>query len=44
MRIVLQRVSKASVTINNTVKSKISKGFLILLGIESSDTEEDIGL
>ena len=42
MRIVLQRVSKASVTINNTVKSKISKGFLILLGIESSDTEEDI--
>ena len=42
MRIVLQRVSKASVTINNTVKSKISKGFVILLGIESSDTEEDI--
>ena len=42
MRIVLQRVSKASVTINDTVKSKISKGFLILLGIESSDTEEDI--
>ena len=42
MMIVLQRVSKASVTINNTVKSKISKGFLILLGIESSDTEEDI--
>lgn len=42
MRVVIQRVSKASVTIDDMVKSKIGKGFLILLGIESSDTEEDI--
>ncbi len=42
MRIVIQRVSHASVTIEGKVKSKIGKGYLILLGIESSDTEEDI--
>lgn len=42
MRTVLQRVSHASVTINGEVKGKIGKGLLILLGIESSDTTEDI--
>lgn len=42
MRIVIQRVSHASVTIERRVKSQIDKGFLILLGIEESDTEEDI--
>lgn len=42
MRAVLQRVTKASVTINNEVKSKIGKGLLILLGIEEADNEEDI--
>ena len=42
MRIVIQRVSNASVTIEEQVKSKISKGYLILLGIESSDNQEDI--
>lgn len=42
MRVVIQRVSEASVTINQQVKSKIGKGFLILLGIELNDTEEDI--
>lgn len=42
MRAVIQRVSHASVTINGNVKSSIGKGFLILLGIESTDTQEDI--
>lgn len=39
---VLQRVSEASVTIDQAVKSKIGKGLLILLGIEEADTQEDI--
>ncbi len=42
MRIVIQRVSHASVTINQQVKSSIGAGFLILLGIGKDDTEEDI--
>lgn len=42
MRIVIQRVSHASVTINEQVKSSIDMGFLILLGIGKDDTEEDI--
>ena len=42
MRIVIQRVSNASVTIGGQVKSKIGKRYLILLGIESSDNQEDI--
>ena len=42
MRIVIQRVSHASVTINEQVKSSIGMGFLILLGIGKDDTEEDI--
>ena len=42
MRVVIQRVSKASVTIDGAVKSEIGKGLLILLGIESADTQEDI--
>ncbi len=42
MRVVLQRVSKASVTIKGKVKSEIGKGILILLGIEDADTREDI--
>ena len=42
MRIVIQRVSHASVTINRQVKSSIGMGFLILLGISKDDTEEDI--
>ena len=42
MKIVIQRVSEASVTINQIVKSKIGKGYLILLGIEDEDTSEDI--
>lgn len=42
MRIVIQRVSHASVTINQQVKSSIGMGFLILLGIGKDDAEEDI--
>lgn len=42
MRVVIQRVSEASVTINNNVKSKITNGLLVLLGIEEADSEEDI--
>lgn len=42
MRIVIQRVKYASVTIDNKVKGKIDKGYLILLGIEESDNQEDI--
>lgn len=42
MRVVLQRVSEASVTIEKEVKSEIKKGLLILLGIEEEDSEEDI--
>ena len=42
MRIVIQRVNHASVTINQQVKSSIGMGFLILLGIGKDDTEEDI--
>ena len=42
MRTIIQRVSHASVTINGTVKSAIEKGLLVLVGIEDTDTEEDI--
>ena len=42
MRIVIQRVTHASVTIDGTVKSAIGRGFLILLGICEEDTAEDV--
>ena len=42
MRAVVQRVKKASVTINEKVVSSINKGLLILLGIENSDNIDDI--
>jgi D-aminoacyl-tRNA deacylase len=42
MRIVIQRVSEASVTINQIVVANIAHGLLILVGIESADTEEDM--
>ena len=42
MRAVIQRVSKASVSINNTVKSSIGKGLLVLAGFEEADNETDI--
>lgn len=42
MKIVIQRVSRASVTIDGKVKSSIGRGFLVLLGIASNDTVEDV--
>lgn len=42
MRIVSQRVRRASVTIEGKVKSSIGLGMLVLLGIEEADTEEDV--
>ena len=42
MRIVIQRVSEASVRTKGTMKSAIQHGFLILLGIGEDDTEDDI--
>ena len=42
MKVVIQRVSEASVTINSNIVSAIKKGLLILVGIENEDTLEDI--
>lgn len=42
MRIVIQRVSEASVSIKGTMKSAIQQGFLILLGIGEEDSDDDI--
>ena len=43
MKTVIQRVTKASVTIDSKVTSSITNGLLILIGIEDADTQEDIG-
>ena len=42
MRAVIQRVKRASVTIDEKIKSSIKVGLLVLLGIEETDTHEDI--
>lgn len=42
MRIVIQRVSHASVTIDGEVKSKMGKGYLVLLGVCEEDSQEDV--
>src|SRR5690606_24042636 len=42
MRVLIQRVKKASVTIEGNIFSEINQGLLILLGIEAEDTQEDI--
>ena len=42
MRAVIQRVTHASVTIDGNLKSEIGTGFLVLLGIEDADTDEDL--
>lgn len=42
MRVVIQRVTHASVTIDGEVKSAIKDGLMILLGIEEADNQEDI--
>lgn len=42
MKIVIQRASEASVTINNEKVAKINQGLVVLLGIEDADTDDDI--
>lgn len=42
MRAVIQRVSKASVTINGQLKGEIQKGLMVLLGVEDLDAKEDV--
>ena len=42
MRVVIQRVSEASVSSSGSIKSSISNGMLILLGIEDADVKEDV--
>ena len=42
MRVVVQRVKHASVTIDGNVHGKINTGFLVLLGISSTDSKQDV--
>ena len=42
MRVVIQRVSKASVKVDGKITGQIDKGLLVLVGIEDADTTEDI--
>ncbi len=42
MRVVIQRVKEASVTIEGHIKSAITEGLLVLVGVEDIDTDEDI--
>ena len=42
MKVVLQRVSQASVTVDSKIVADIKKGLLVLVGIEDTDTQEDI--
>ena len=42
MRVVVQRVKHASVTIDGKVNGKINNGFLVLLGIKSTDSKQDV--
>lgn len=42
MKVVIQRVSESTVTIDNQIVAKIKKGLLVLVGIEAPDSKEDI--
>jgi D-tyrosyl-tRNA(Tyr) deacylase len=42
MRAVLQRVTQASCTVEDKITGEITNGFLVLLGIEDADTQEDL--
>lgn len=42
MRAVVQRVSHASVTVDGEITGQIEQGFLVLLGVEQSDTQDDV--
>ena len=41
MRLVVQRVNESNVKVNNKIVGQINKGFLVLLGIKTTDTKED---
>lgn len=42
MRVIIQRVLEGSVTINNAIHNSIGQGFVVLVGFEESDTEDDL--
>jgi D-tyrosyl-tRNA(Tyr) deacylase len=42
MRVVIQRVSEASVTVDGIVRGEVGRGLLVLVGIEDADTDEDV--
>lgn len=42
MRVVIQRVGEASVTVDQTIVGQIGQGLMVLLGVEAADTQEDI--
>ena len=42
MKLVVQRVTRADVTVDNKIVGKINKGFLVLLGIKTIDTKQDV--
>lgn len=42
MRAIIQRVSKANVKVNNEIISEINKGYLVLLAVKETDTDEDL--
>ena len=42
MRVVVQRVSRTSVTIKDVLKAEIGKGMMVLLGVEEADNQEDV--
>lgn len=42
MRVVIQRVSSASVTVDGEVKGAVGLGLLVLVGVEDADNEEDV--
>ena len=42
MKLVIQRVTEASVSVDSKIVGKIHNGFLVLLGIKDSDTEQDV--
>ena len=42
MRLVIQRVKESNVKVENKIVGQINKGFLVLLGIKTTDTQEDV--
>ena len=42
MRLVIQRVSRASVTVEGELKASIGNGLMVLVGVENGDTQEDV--